>query len=223
MAPDFEYFFKMSVDGVHGHTWPGLFYFDLPVTFLLAMVFHRVVKRNLILNLPLSLQQRFMETLNINFMAVLKAKPFIFISSALLGSATHILWDSFTHGKGFAVTYFSFYDGAFVPFLGVDYPLWYALQHISTFIGLTVLTIYIFIFMRQDDPASQPRISYWLILILLTVAVTALRFLIHSSDYNLGNVVVSVISAFCVGLICCGFIKFGLPRKDKAYPKANLF
>jgi hypothetical protein len=216
IAPDFEYFFKMSVNGVHGHTWAGLFYFDLPVTFLLAIIFHLVVKQNLIMNLPAFLQRRFQETLETDFISILKAKPMTFILSALFGSATHILWDGFTHGKGMAVNYFSFYDGAFVPFQGVNYPLWYALQQISTFIGLTILTAYILLFMREGDRAVQPRISYWLTLVLLTVAVTTLRFTIHSSDLQLGNLVVSMLSASCIGLICCGFLNFGSSGKDPA-------
>jgi hypothetical protein len=52
LTPDFEYFFKMSVNGVHGHTLPGLLYFDLPVATALALVFHLVVKRNFINNVP---------------------------------------------------------------------------------------------------------------------------------------------------------------------------
>ena len=54
LAPDFEYFFKLSVNGVHGHTIWGLLYFDIPVAAFLAVVFHAVVKNNLIDNLPAS-------------------------------------------------------------------------------------------------------------------------------------------------------------------------
>ena len=53
MTPDFEYFFKMSVDAIHSHSTAGLFYFDLPVTLILSVVFHQFVKSNFIQNLPL--------------------------------------------------------------------------------------------------------------------------------------------------------------------------
>jgi hypothetical protein len=207
MAPDFEYFFKMSVDGVHGHTWAGLFYFDLPVTIGLAFLFHLIVKQNLISNLPLSLQQRFTDTLSVDFGYYLRANPLIFIVSALAGASTHIIWDGFTHGSGFFVNYFSFYDATIVEFQGVKYPLWYALQHISTITGLTILSLYIYL--KQKHPAHAPaNLRYWTILILITLLVVAIRFLIHHSDFNLGNLVVSMISGICIGLICCGLISF---------------
>jgi hypothetical protein len=39
LSPDFEYFFKMSVDSIYSHSKVGLFYFDLPVTIVLALLF----------------------------------------------------------------------------------------------------------------------------------------------------------------------------------------
>jgi hypothetical protein len=58
MAPDFEYFLRMSVNGQYGHTFFGIFYFDIPVTIALAFLFHQQIKENLINNLPVFLQQR---------------------------------------------------------------------------------------------------------------------------------------------------------------------
>jgi hypothetical protein len=210
MAPDFEYFFKMQVSGVHSHTWAGLLYFDLPVTLALSMVFHLVAKRNLINNLPAFLQRRFSYTLHLNFPKTLRSRPLVFVLSALAGSASHIIWDGFTHGRGFFVNYFSFYDGAYLPFDGVNYPLWYALQHISTFVGLAAVVIYVFALEAKGNFVA-PRLVYWLILLLISVSVVALRFAIHPADYALGNVVVSSVSALCIALILCGLIRFNNP------------
>lgn len=51
MSPDFEYFIKMRLESVHGHSFSGLFYFNLPLTLLLVFVFHLLVRDALILNL----------------------------------------------------------------------------------------------------------------------------------------------------------------------------
>ena len=67
IAPDFEYFFKMSVSGQHSHTLLGILYFDIPVTIGLAFLFHGVVKRNLIANLPAFFQYRFQPILQLEF------------------------------------------------------------------------------------------------------------------------------------------------------------
>jgi hypothetical protein len=214
MSPDFEYFLKFSVNGTHGHTWAGLLYFDLPVSFILSVVFHSVVRPNLIQNLPGFLRSRFMQMMSFDFLQSFRQNPTGFVVAVLFGGATHILWDGFTHGQGFFVNYFSFYDGAYVPFQGVDYPLWYALQHISTMVGLTILCIYIWFLPVHPAPRGA-RVIYWILVAMITVFIAGTRFLIVSHDFNLGNFVVSSISGLCIALIICGVLPsryFGAQR-----------
>ncbi|HYG20710.1 MAG TPA: DUF4184 family protein [Ohtaekwangia sp.] len=208
LAPDFEYFFKMSVSGIHGHTLPGLLYFDLPVTIVLSFVFHQVVKKNLILNLPAFLQRRFNDTLQVDFRSYFRSHLAVFVCSALLGSASHIFWDNFTHASGFFVQRLPVYDSTVIPFDGVNYPLFYALQHLSTAIGLLILLAYIALKPPTFVAVSRPRIVYWLALALVTASVMALRFTIRSSDINIGNQVVVLISGLCLALIITGFLNF---------------
>jgi hypothetical protein len=210
LSPDFEYFFKMSVSGLHSHTKEGLLYFDLPVTLFLSLLFHQVVKNNLFGNLPAFFQKRFQDTLHFNFLSYLKNKWGIFLISALLGAASHIFWDSFTHNNRFFVRHLSFlYDGTYVRFDGINYPLFYVLQHVSTTIGLIVVTIYILVKRpAQDSELTSPKIVYWILVFTIAILVLRLRFFINSSDYDLGNVVVSSISGLLIGVVCCGFINF---------------
>ena len=210
MSPDFEYFFRMSVMGIHGHTKAGLFYFDIPVTAFLALVFHLIVKKNLIGNLPGFLQRRFQDTLNLDFLAYLRAHWGIFLLSAMMGAASHILWDSFTHDNRFFVRLFSqVYDNTYVLFRGANYPLFYVLQQISTAIGLGVVGLYI-VFKEPLHMAkiSIPRIGYWLLVIVIALIILRLRFFIQPFDYHLGNVVVSAITGIMIGTVICGFINF---------------
>jgi hypothetical protein len=208
LAPDFEYFFKMSVSGTHGHTLAGLLYFDLPVTVLLSFIFHRIVKKNLILNLPAFLQRRFIETLNHDFRSYFRGHWVVFVYSAVLGSASHIFWDSFTHGSGYFVKLLPVYDTTVVPFDGVDYPLFYALQHFSTAIGLLIIFAYIALKPAASFAVDRPRVVYWLAVVLITTAVIGIRFAIKSSDINIGNQVVVLISGLCLALIITGFLNF---------------
>jgi hypothetical protein len=59
--------------------------------------------------------------------------------SLVLGIATHLVWDSFTHGDGYVVTH--------VPLLGTslagDLTWARALQHVSTVAGLVIIGIYL--------------------------------------------------------------------------------
>jgi hypothetical protein len=210
LSPDFEYFFKMSVDSLYSHTKAGLFYFDLPVTCLLALVFHQVVKRNLINNLPVFFQKRFQDTLNFNFINYLKRNWWIFVISALIGAASHILWDSFTHNNRFFVRQFSdIYKSVSVPFNGANYPLFYVLQQISTVVGLIIVAIYVLTKKPHAvQPLATPRIIYWICVVALATVILRVRFFLFPSDYNLGNVVVSSIAGLLLAVVCCGFINF---------------
>jgi len=209
MAPDFEYFFKMSVSSIHSHTIAGLFYFDLPVTLFISVLFHQVVKKNLISNLPLFLGRKFRLTMELDFIGYLKEHYLIFLISALVGAASHVFWDSFTHHDAFFVRMLPFYKSTHVPYDGVRYPLFYALQHISTWVGLTVVGVYI-IAMKALPLIiqSSQKFLYWLILITIATVVTWARILIQPIGTDIGNLIVTIISGLLLALVCCGFITF---------------
>lgn len=59
--------------------------------------------------------------------------------SLLVGTATHLVWDSFTHGDGYVVTHVSWLSSSLVGGLTVAR----ALQHVSTVGGLVVITVYL--------------------------------------------------------------------------------
>lgn len=209
MSPDFEYFFKFSVSSHHSHSLGGLFYFDLPVTFLLSWLFHNYVKKNLIDNLPAYLQCRFQNVRRVRFNIIITQHLIVFLLSAFAGAATHVLWDAFTHNNTVITRSLSVYKRVFIPYEGVNYPLFYALQHISTAVGLFVILLYILL--MKPEPAcivKKPKRSYWLSLIGITAVVAFLRFLIHSSDYQIGNLIVTIISGLCIALLVCGLLNF---------------
>jgi hypothetical protein len=155
VAPDFEYFLKMSVNGQHSHTFLGIFYFDIPVTIGLAFLFHEVVKKNLISNLPAFFQYRFQLLLQLDFKEHFKRYYWVVIISAGIGSFSHIFWDAFTHNDGFFAQRITLYKHMVVPFDGVRYPLFYGLQHISTYVGLTIVMTYIFLLKPDKNTVMQ--------------------------------------------------------------------
>lgn len=218
LAPDYEYFFKMSVNSTHSHTLWGSLYFDVPVALLLAWLFHRFAKKNLILNLPGFIQRRLQDLLHADLGYILRHHAPAFLFSAWLGAASHIFWDAFTHGDGFFVRELPFYKGAYVPYDGVKYPLFYALQHISTGVGLFLIIVYI----ALKKPAvgrdhHRPNLYYWLSLLAVAAVVVEIRFLLRPADFNLGNLVVSCISGLSVALVVCGWINFAQHgQKDAA-------
>lgn len=218
IAPDFEYFFKMSVSGQYSHTLPGILYFDIPVTIVVAFLFHQVIKQNLISNLPAFLQHRFLEIQKLDFKNYFKKHYWVVIISAGAGSFSHIFWDAFTHNDGFFAQRISWYKHVVIPFEGVRYPLFYGLQQISTYAGLTILVIYILLIKPQKQmPVSKPSVVYWLIVILISGLILFLRFFFSDKEPDLGNFVVSSISAFLIAVLAGGLIKFRHQPADQMF------
>ncbi|MEJ7645784.1 MAG: DUF4184 family protein [Chryseolinea sp.] len=208
ISPDFEYFFQMAVNSRHSHALTGVLYFDLPVTFFLGWIFHHVVKKNFIGNLPLFFQRRLQELLHLKTSSVIFKRPILFAFSAIIGAASHIFWDGFTHTDTYFTNTLPFYHGAFFPFNGVRYPLYYALQHISTYIGLIFITFYLIRLKPSTNATIQrPQLWYWVMLLTITAVAVCLRFAVRNSDLEIGNFVVTVISGLCLAVTICGLIK----------------
>lgn len=207
MTPDFEYFLKMDVDGRVSHSLAGLFYFDLPVAVMLALIFHRIVKGNLIDNLPTFLQKRLLPVRHFDFVSYLKRHYVPFGLSVLMGALSHIGWDAFTHNSGYFVSKLAFlYQNNYVRFDGVNYPLWYALQHVSTGIGLTAVFIYIMRLPRHPQSTSKPELTYWIGVTMITVLAFSLRFNFNFDFRHVGLplIVITLISSFCLAVILLG-------------------
>lgn len=200
IAPDFESFLRMRSFSEHSHTLGGVFYFDLPFGFLLAWLFHKIIKDVLVENSPSFVQQRLVTLRQVDFASYLHQNFLIFTYSVIVGSATHILWDSFTHGGAFMSSLVPFINETVVPFRGARYPMWYTLQHISSTIGLLAVIVY---FLKQKPQAcspSNPSLIFWLAVIILTTLIFYLRYL-WGSYMNEGNTVVALVAAFMLALV----------------------
>jgi hypothetical protein len=200
----------MNVLGIYGHNLAGIFYFDVPIVLFLAFVFHGVVKKNLIDQLPLFLQQRFQEVRNFNFVEYFKHHKLIFIVSGIIGTVTHIVWDGFTHKKQYFVQHLpEIYEGRTFPILGVNEPLWYALQIISTIVGGLFIVVYVLMMKPQTGVFNKPRFSYWILLAVFMVLVLYIRMLFYKgTDLKYVIVVITICSSFCLGITILGLIPF---------------
>lgn len=208
MAPDFEYFFTMNDQGIHGHTLAGFFYFDIPVTILAAFVFHYFVKFNLIDNLPYFLQRKFDDLKQLEFLPYFRKHWFLFSCSALLGTVSHIFWDSFTHPDTWAVKTFSIYE-TIIPFQGARYPFYYFLQTVSSYVGLFILLVFLLI--KKSDAHTvliKPSLWYWIGLCSITGLSLFFRFYWSSDPFNLVLGLISSISGLSIALIIMGWIPF---------------
>lgn len=189
MCPDFEYFIRMKVQSDMSHTFLGLIFFNLPVGLLAALLFHQIIKKTLIENLPDFLQNRLQILKNTKWMDYLKSNFFYVLISILIGAVSHIFWDSFTHKTGYFVKQ--------IPFLlnGVNnIPFYKILQHSSSLIGMIFILRYICKLPYKKQKITLLYWKYWVLVSIFIFAFMLIRWVFGLSLKQIGNVVVNLIS-----------------------------
>jgi membrane-bound metal-dependent hydrolase YbcI (DUF457 family) len=205
MAPDFEYFLRLRAYGSYGHTWAGIFWFDLPMSLLIAALFHGLVKRPLVRSLPFFLRSR---------LGQLAEKPWPLrqlwskrvILGILIGSLSHILSDAFTHSD----TPITIQLAWLQPRIG-SMPLYRWLQYISSVIGLVAIAWVIWklpVRARLVKATSKIKHAFWTLNGVLTTTFWALFMLINDKDERLLiiSVIVTGISAICLSQVLTSVI-----------------
>jgi len=153
-APDFEYFLRFSPDDRFGHTLLGTFVLTLPLALLVLWLFHTFVKLPVARLLPDAIQRRLTNHLDeFSFRGV--ARFALIVGSILLGIATHLAWDSFTHPNAWLYRHWPILSQLFhVPIVGAI-PFYKVFQHVSTIIGIGVLSIWVVFRYRATEPSCH--------------------------------------------------------------------
>lgn len=201
ITPDFEYFIRMKVESIYSHTWLGMFWFDLPLSLLLTFVYHNMIRNSFISNSPLFLKRRLSRYMDFNWMDYFKHHFFQVIICLLIGIASHIFWDAFTHPHGDFVKLIPFLkeNSTLYGFRIVNYRI---MQYISTTVGGIVVFYSIMKMPRAAEyaPSNHP-VFYWLIIIATGVVVANIRLLTGLHYWEYAAVDTSVVSGFIAGAI----------------------
>lgn len=150
MVPDLPIFLPFLPDYTDWHSWLGLVTIDPLAVLILLPLFHLVLRDPLIALLPPSLAaraHRLTPSAGPGRPASVASAPAVtqlrapdrlrflpMVLGAVVGSATHLLWDSFTHSAG-VVNWGSW---LYVSIFGAI-PLFRLLQYVSSAIGLVVV------------------------------------------------------------------------------------
>ena len=200
LTPDFEYFLRMKIESYYSHTLLGILYFDLPLAILLTFIYHNFVKTELFKNLPQELNLRFVNAEKLNWNTYFTENWKIVIVSIIIGIASHISWDGFTHENGFFVNIFSELKNE-IQIFGKGIKVYKILQHLSTLIGAVVIAIVIYQLPKTETKIAEINLKYWLIIFAITFLIFTLTILINENATKIGNIIVSLISAGMIGLI----------------------
>lgn len=127
----------------------------MPAAFMMYWIFHDVVKEPLAALLPRAVRQRIpANPPSLSFRQPLQL--LLLVLSLLVGGATHILWDSFTHASYWPGRHISeLRDAVTLPLVGVVH-YYKLLQYFSTIFGLVVVFLWILHWVRTTPVQPQP-------------------------------------------------------------------
>ena len=200
MAPDFEYFLRMKMQGDLGHHFVGIFLVDIPVSIILALFIHIVIRDQFIEHLPYFLRQRFIVFQHHDWFSYFIKNIWMVVISIFLGILTHIVWDAFTHKTGFFVQQMPFLQQML--YLGnISIPVFKFLQYLSGVLGLWVVMMFIYKMPVSQLPESQNHTQkmfiYWSMILLCFITLFSWKMQLNSfSVQSLVTVLVVAIPCF---------------------------
>jgi len=200
ITPASEYFLRMKVRSDYSHTINGLFWFDLPAGLLLAFLFHIFVKDSLFDNLPQILQSRLTLYKQFKWTIYFKANWPIVLVSIMIGAASHLLWDSFTHEHGYFVSALPPLAEP-VNLYGVQLPTFKILQHSSTLIGSIIIAAAMYKLPADRKANHSLYIGYWIILATITFLIVAFRVLGGLDIKMYGHLIATTIAGLILSMI----------------------
>lgn len=206
LTPDFEYFIRMKVQSNYSHTFYGMFWFDLPLAILLSFIFHNIVRNYLFFNSPNIIKSRVLIFSTFNWNIYFKEHWIIILISIIIGISSHLFWDGFTHNHGYFVDHFYSLKNSFSFLENEIIPIWKMLQHTSTLLGAVIIIVSFFKLPKNTISALNNHQKYWKTISILTLTISILRFMINLKLLSLGNIIVTVISAFMISLIITPFL-----------------
>ncbi|MBB6568677.1 DUF4184 family protein [Kribbella sandramycini] len=173
VAPDAVYLLPNdALAPDHTHEFLSVLWLDPLLALVLLAGFTLVVKRPLLALAPASLAARLpspTEPFRLPTLPVLGWS----VVSAVIGAFTHVLWDSFTHYKGYFVRHnWSFFTAN----VTADWDVNRVLQYVSTVGGCLVLTVWLYRWFRRTPPrvvVSADHVRPW-----VTYAVLAAFLLV---------------------------------------------
>jgi membrane-bound metal-dependent hydrolase YbcI (DUF457 family) len=228
-APDFEYYLRLAPDHGFGHTLLGTFVLTLPVALLVLWILHSLVKRPATMLMPDEIRNRLASHLgDFHFGGI--TRFLIILASLLLGIATHLLWDSFTHTNTWFYAHWPLLRASLnLPVLGPT-PYYKVFQHGSTVVGTGVVAAWLVLWYRSGEPSPRvpgeslsPRQRLAIVAMMASVALvgTILRVAVGTSlpvtfKKIIGEAIEPAIALIWWQLVAYGFIKRSLYRAGRS-------
>jgi hypothetical protein len=184
MIPDFPRFSPLSPAPDTTHSATGLLSACLPLGLTCYLLFQSLMKRPLMALMPRAIQGR-CATLSGPYVGPTPKALLLASLAIVVGAATHLLWDSFTHRGRWGTRLFPRLNETAVTMWGHPIPGYQLLQDGSTFIGLPCLGLLLAIWLYRretEGPGGLPvlsaswKIVAYLVAVAIPVSVTLFVF-----------------------------------------------
>jgi hypothetical protein len=207
-TPDFEYFIRMRNHSVYSHTWSGMFWYDLPLAFILTFIYHNLVRDGLIDNLPAFIRNKVYKFKELDWNNYVKRHFFVVVTSLLVGIASHIAWDGFTHRNGYFVEMIPWLR-QLVMVMGVGHYRYYILQGISSVVGGLIVAYSILSIKAEAETPKRNIVPYWVVASAVALLITAARIPFGNIDLKPAvpiDLIVTAMSAGMIGMVIAPFV-----------------
>jgi hypothetical protein len=226
-VPDFSYLLSLEPHDFPGHifarmhSFAGMFAIDLPVALAALWLFHAFIRQPMLLFLSSGIRRR-LTAGAISFAFWPWRRLSLIVLSILIGTATHLVWDAFTHDDSWIFQHWAFLrEVVQLPVIGGTMQMSKLLEYASSVVGLAIVAVWIGHWYRTTQPAAEPAAqpapaAQWraLVVILPSLAILggALRawhkdpmlLQIRPIVHFTADTLISAITFFLLGLLICG-------------------
>jgi hypothetical protein len=158
MMPDLGYFFALRVPAALTHSVAGIFLFCLPAGLLAYILFHAILRQPMIALAPDAVAGRL--DMAQPWFPRTAGSLIVIVLSIVLGAATHLGWDAFTHAHTAVTRHIELLRALVGPAGGPQVRVYKVLQYFSGVLGLAILAASVAKWMRLTAPArSEPYLS----------------------------------------------------------------
>jgi hypothetical protein len=151
MAPDIPYYLPQPFPGGMTHQWlDGVLSADVLLGLGVFAVWQALVAPALVLLAPRAVRARLPVEAGAGLRRFLRPVPLVMtLVSLVVGAATHVIWDAFTHPGGWGTTWIPWLTDRHGPYLGSQWG-----QVGSSVVGLVAIAGWLLVWWRRTSPAA---------------------------------------------------------------------
>jgi hypothetical protein len=217
MIPDFEFFFMLREVENIGHKWYGILLFDIPLAYLIAYLYHNVLRNVIIDHLPKLYRKRFREIKSFDWnLYAGKNKWRIFIS-IFIGIISHFCLDAFTHHDGLFVEILPFLSQS-ISFSHNVVPVYFVLQILFSLLGMFIVHLQVLgmpVLTNEQPVYGFSTISYWIIFGILFTSILSTRLAFWPEWNTFGGILIAIMGSLLYSWIAVSLLFNSYIKKQK--------